>query len=331
MTAEISPGSGTTNYRVDRKDDDPSTPVSTDADSMKWGSTEPNSLEEPSSQTPHTDFTTSSSLSKMSLDFIAPRSQANSIPSPVSSARPTPELDAHGMILTQQIQFPRPEQPPAINVATTSLPSPVCSTLSDIPHFIPPPPPPTPSIRPSRRNLNLSPFAPNRHTSRRHKRSNSRLDQREDRHPYDTEEKYAIIYLRVIRNLKWDDVLLSFHGLFPPGEPRRCHILSSPEAGAGGDVKAHANLPSRYMQRNVQGLQCRWYRIRKEEGLVNLRESRRKGVSASPTVGKVAGGVSRKEKKVLERMERAGVVGRKFLESVNGGSSCARLGMERVK
>ena len=80
----------------------------------------------------------------------------------------------------------------------------------------------------------------------------------------------------------------------------------------GGNEDEHANLPSRYTQRNVQGLQCRWYRIRREEGLVKLRESRRAGFLASP-------GVGRKEKGVLERMERAGEVGRKFLESLNGG------------
>lgn len=50
---------------------------------------------------------------------------------------------------------------------------------------------------------------------------------------------------------------------------------------------------------------------------MKLRESRR--------VGFLSPGVGRKEKKVLERMERAGEVGRKLLESLNGGLFCAKL------
>lgn len=45
--------------------------------------------------------------------------------------------------------------------------------------------------------------------------------------------------------------------------------------------------------------------------MVKLRESCRGGYLASH-------GVGRKEKRVLERMERAGEVGRKFLESLRG-------------
>jgi hypothetical protein len=51
---------------------------------------------------------------------------------------------------------------------------------------------------------------------------------------------------------------------------------------------------------------------------VKLRESRRGGFPTSP-------GVGRKEKRVLERMERVGEVGKKFLESLHGGSLRARL------
>ena len=51
---------------------------------------------------------------------------------------------------------------------------------------------------------------------------------------------------------------------------------------------------------------------------MKLRESRRGGFLTSP-------GVGRKEKRVLERMEGAGEVGRKFLESLSGGLLRTRL------
>src|SRR5215469_11755574 len=273
---EVSPDSYTANAnRVEHNDvDDSSTQVSTDTDYRNWDSTPPSSPEGPSSQTPDPDSTMSTSVSKMSLDFIAPGAQANRIPSPGSSTHTTREFDAQDMTAIQQNRVP----PSEIKVATTSSPSTALPTFSEIPHFAQQPStPPTPSARPSRRNLNLPPLAPNSRTPRRRKRSTPRPDQRKGRHPYDTEEKYAIIYLRVIRNLEWNKVLRSFHGLFPPGEPRRCYIPSSPGVGVGGNEDEQANLPSRYTQRNVQGLQCRWYRIRREEGLVKLRESRRGG------------------------------------------------------
>ena len=322
MTAETSPDFYAANAnRVEHKDADDSSPQG--AMVRNWGRTPPSSPETLSSQTPDIDPTVSISLSKMSLDFIAPGAQANRPPSPVASTHTTSEFDSHDTApIEQEQQLP----PPTINVATTSSPRPARPIFSEIPHFapppppppLPPPPPPTPSTTPSRRTLNLPPLAPNRRTPRRRTRSTRRTDQRKDRHLYDTEEKYAIIYLRVIKNLEWNKVLLSFHRLFPLGEPRRCYIPSSPGTITGGNEGEHASLPSRYTQRNVQGLQCRWYRIRQEEGLVKLRESRRGGFLASP-------GVVRKEMRVLERMEKAGEVGRKFLESLGGGLFCARL------
>jgi hypothetical protein len=64
---------------------------------------------------------------------------------------------------------------------------------------------------------------------------------------------------------------------------------------------------------------------------VKLRESRYRGFLASPEMGRAAGAVGRKEKRVLERMEKAGEVGWKFLESLYGGSSRARLWMRWVE
>jgi len=312
MTVEAPSDSYTTNAnQFEHKDvDDSSTQGSTDTDYRNWDSTPPSSPEVPSSQTPDPQSAMSTNLSKMALDFIAPGAQANRFASSASSTRTTGELDAQDTTAIPQNQFPRP----ATNVATTSSPSPAWPTLSEAPHFaLPPLPPPTPSARPSRRRLNPPPLAPNGPTPRRRKPPTRRPDQREDRHPYDTEEKYAIIHLRVIKNLEWNKVLGSFHRLFPPGELRRRYTPSSPRDGAGSNENDHASLPDKYTQRNVQGLQCRWYRIRQEEGLVKLRESRRGGFLTSPAVG-------RKEKRVLERMERVGDIGKEFLESLRGAN-----------
>lgn len=89
---------------------------------------------------------------------------------------------------------------------------------------------------------------------------------RKERFPYDDEERYAIIHLRGLKTLKYEDVLIRFHYLFPPGRLRRCR--------SSGDMKG---LPKEYPPRNVQGLQCRWYRIRDEENLPKLRNEGRGG------------------------------------------------------
>jgi hypothetical protein len=115
---------------------------------------------------------------------------------------------------------------------------------------------------------------------------------RAERFPYDPEERYAIIHLRGLKNLKYEDTLLRFNFLFPPGQPRRCR-----NAVAKG-------LPPTYTPRNIQGLQCRWYRIRDEENLPKLRSS---GV----------GGDRTRVDDVLSLMEREGEMSRGFAELVN--------------
>jgi hypothetical protein len=70
-------------------------------------------------------------------------------------------------------------------------------------------------------------------------------------------------------------VLERFTLLFPPGQVARCQITG---------------LPNTYPKRDVQGLQCRWYRIREEEGLVPLRDTQYGDVEMTT------------ERKVLERM-----------------------------
>jgi hypothetical protein len=114
---------------------------------------------------------------------------------------------------------------------------------------------------------------------------------RAERHPYDSEERYAIIHLRAVLGLKWEDVLKEFSRLFPIGQPRRCKINLAP------------GMPQTYQARNVQGLQCRWYRIREEEGLRPLRRGEM-----------VEAGAGSDEAMVLDRMADEGVCGEPFLD-----------------
>lgn len=93
---------------------------------------------------------------------------------------------------------------------------------------------------------------------------NNNQPARAERFPYDDEERYAIIHLRGLKTLKYEDVLIRFNYLFPPGRLRRCR--------SSGDMKG---LPKYYPPRNIQGLQCRWYRIRDEENLPKLRNEGR--------------------------------------------------------
>ncbi|TLD20954.1 hypothetical protein E2P81_ATG08618 [Venturia nashicola] len=96
--------------------------------------------------------------------------------------------------------------------------------------------------------------------------SNNNQPARAERFPYDDEERFAIIHLRGLKTLKYEDVLIRFNYLFPPGRLRRCR--------SSGDMKG---LPKYYPPRNIQGLQCRWYRIRDEENLPKLRNEGRGG------------------------------------------------------
>ena len=326
-----------------------STSFSSDSDtSMDWETTPPNSPEDTIHKTPHIEGSSSISKStgKMSLDFIAPGGRSGSIsstyirslPSPVPSSpgspsspnRPSLERNVHSQRATLQIILPSLEKFPPVDLTTARSAS--WPMLSTIPPFVVPaplsaPPPTSPRQTPPRPpRLDVDGLS-NEVTPRRVPK---RTDQREDRHPYDAEEKYAIIYLRVVKHLRWDEVVARFHALFPAGQPRRCAVASSPfyaaaaapvgaapadpadgkrsTGAAAAAAAAHSPLPPVYTRRNVQGLQCRWYRIRDEEGLAKLRG----------TWGVTGGAVGRREKRVLEEMEHAGVVSDTFLALLKG-------------
>jgi hypothetical protein len=128
---------------------------------------------------------------------------------------------------------------------------------------------------------------------------------RKDRHPYDDDERWAMLYLRVISETNWDDVVRKFAQVFPPGTPRRCTNDSAKPC------------PETYVKRCTQGLQCRYYRVRDEEGLRQLRDG-------GLLPGWSAGGRRRMTKEqdremvgmVCEQMVRKGRVGRETIDRV---------------
>ena len=83
-----------------------------------------------------------------------------------------------------------------------------------------------------------------------------RRRRQDDRNTYDDEEKFAILYLKIMRDDRWSDTLAHFHALFPPGALRR-------QRGKG--------LTQRYDERKIGGLECRYYRLRDEAGMDQLR------------------------------------------------------------
>jgi hypothetical protein len=90
---------------------------------------------------------------------------------------------------------------------------------------------------------------------------------RGERYPYDPEERFALIYWRREtgeKKLEWKDCEARFAVLFPPGAPRRWQPTDSAQA---------RGLPTTYPERNIQGLQCRFYRIRTEEKMPQTRKA----------------------------------------------------------
>ena len=112
-------------------------------------------------------------------------------------------------------------------------------------------------MRPSRIQKRSSPKA--------HEQARATNGSRSERHPYDPEERYALIYWRRDvreKKLEWKDVVARFAYLFPENAPRRWKPKDSSQA---------RGLPDRYPERNLQGLQCRLYRIRSEEDMPKVR------------------------------------------------------------
>jgi hypothetical protein len=104
-------------------------------------------------------------------------------------------------------------------------------------------------------------------TSSRSRSISPIFSSRAERHEYDPEERFAVVYLRIMAGLsQWKDVKAAFDIIFPPGLRRR---NSTPTAT---NNKA---LPQVYAERSVGGLECRYYRIRELEGMKKVREGRR--------------------------------------------------------
>ncbi|KAF2420319.1 hypothetical protein EJ08DRAFT_738666 [Tothia fuscella] len=266
--------------------------------------------------------TQSSSSNKMSLDFIAPGSCLTQASNP---RRHTPGLEclSEAAMIHSGLQARAPYSPVSTSSSngseaghtlpnrTLRLPSPSWSSCSDsgnsscsdgrLPKY-------AEIVRrvaqlnstqtPRSRTLYLpsQPISHQRpqleHSYRIQKRSitpqlqHIQDAQRGERPGYDPEGRYAIIYLRGVLNLKWLEVEKQFTLIFPPGQPRRCQVTG---------------LPTTYQKRNMQGLQCRWYRIREEEGLKPLRE------------GESGADEGSAERRVLEKMVMEGKVSKRFV------------------
>lgn len=105
---------------------------------------------------------------------------------------------------------------------------------------------------------------------------------RAERHPYDAEERFALIYFRredVEKKLDWKSVVERFLILFPRGAPRRYKSK---------DASDPRGLPPTYPDRNVQGLQCRLYRVRAEEGMRRTRDATANGGDTPATRAAIA-------------------------------------------
>jgi hypothetical protein len=90
---------------------------------------------------------------------------------------------------------------------------------------------------------------------------------RGERYPYDAEERFALVYLRredFEKKLEWKDVMIRYSLLFPASHARRYRSKDGTQA---------RGLPPYYPQREIQGLQCRLYRIRTDEELPKSRDA----------------------------------------------------------
>jgi hypothetical protein len=96
---------------------------------------------------------------------------------------------------------------------------------------------------------------------------------RSERHEYDPEERFAVVYLRTKAGLsQWKDVKAVFDVLFPPHQCRRPSAPPPP---------THKAIPTTYPERTVGGLECRYYRIRELEGMGKVRDGRRDAIVRS--------------------------------------------------
>jgi hypothetical protein len=249
-----------------------------------------------------------STCEKMSLDFIAPGSRSTEYAN-LRRSSPDPDYLGETTLSYRGLRTDTPSSP----ISTASLsgsnsnysptrrsarpPSPIwssysVSTLGLQPQCfqLRPPTSHRPALPVLSNTINFHQGHP--HRIQKHPPSppppytSTQATTRGERPGYCPEGRYAIIYIRGVLNYKWSEVLERFTLLFPPGQVTRCRVTG---------------LPNTYPKRDVQGLQCRWYRIRVEEGLVPLRET------------PCANGELTPERRVLERMIGEGKVNMEFV------------------
>jgi hypothetical protein len=95
-----------------------------------------------------------------------------------------------------------------------------------------------------------------------------------ERPEYDPEELFSIAYLRLSKPgaVPWKEVKTAFQLLFPPDTLRR---ITSNSSGSRSSSSSAKNLLPTYSERDVGGLECRYYRIRTQERMGTVRKHRR--------------------------------------------------------
>ncbi len=102
-----------------------------------------------------------------------------------------------------------------------------------------------------------------------------------ERTPYDCEEQMAIMFLRIVLDLKWGSdggVLAKFHELFPPGQLRRSPATVR---GKGAQPNSFRAIKAAYSMRSEDGMTSKYYRARENFGLWKVRRCEKVQVNHS--------------------------------------------------
>lgn len=207
---------------------------------------------------------------QMSFDFIAPGFNAASPPQPYPPKDETFRTTLHPLMTENIGHQSRTTKPSLPGIWEINLPSPhnhyrttpypaIRTSYNTSPH-------PT-HRKPDQTTPPLSPSSSSASSSSRS--SSPPLPRRLERHEYDPEERFAVVYLRLNMKINaWKDLEEAFDVMFPPGKARRPSAPPAPQNKA---------LPRTYPKRTIGGLECRYYRIRKDEGMSKVRERRKQG------------------------------------------------------
>jgi hypothetical protein len=194
---------------------------------------------------------------QMSLDFIAPGSTIQSIELSKDLMK-KPSLLPSPILAIYSPRNEDGEKPTLPRIAEMGRPSSIkrhrSSPYPKATYYSPPPSSPSAGSTSSRSRSSSPP---------------SVFSTRSERHEYDLEEKFALLYLRIAADgIVWRDVKTAFDCIFPPGQRRRTSVPASEDAKS-------RPLPPTYPRRSVGGLECRYYRVRENHGVPKVRDCKR--------------------------------------------------------